>query len=125
MSEVVLECEACGGRCCTYFIVPVGDPLKYPEVAEYLERAVVHEGVVVEKVSGDWWLRIESPCVYLKDGRCSDYENRPSACRAYPELGVCDEYPEWIVPECQFRDVDAFRAWYVGTVKTKAAKAKA
>lgn len=29
------------------------------------------------------WLNLDRPCVFLEDGRCAIYEDRPSACRAY------------------------------------------
>ena len=66
-------CQSCNGACCRNVRLPVG-PLD-PEQT----RAAETRGVVVD---GVWF--IDSVCKHLTGGgRCSIYETRPDACRAY------------------------------------------
>ncbi|HOP09191.1 MAG TPA: YkgJ family cysteine cluster protein, partial [Candidatus Methanofastidiosa archaeon] len=41
--------------------------------------------------------RSKESCIFLRDGKCSIYENRPDLCRTYPFMIAEDEL---IVSEC-------------------------
>jgi Fe-S-cluster containining protein len=43
-----------------------------------MEWVKLHATVETDRV------RLNQACSMLKDGKCSDYENRPKACRDYP-----------------------------------------
>ena len=47
-------------------------------IATYLKPA--------EADSDDPWQTRETPCPFLKDNRCSIYDDRPAECRSYPYL---------------------------------------
>ena len=85
------ECIQTKNHCCVAD-VPHGvtDALYYKNIANHMniECMVVpsphHEGMAVlvkESMRGKD-IHFE-PCIFLKDNRCSIYENRPTICRSY------------------------------------------
>lgn len=67
-------CEACGGCCCKYFIIPY--KMLFSSNKKWAEY---HPGVTVTKEQ----MEIEIPCGHLKDGKCGCYEERPEVCRVH------------------------------------------
>ncbi|HET6251184.1 MAG TPA: YkgJ family cysteine cluster protein [Tepidisphaeraceae bacterium] len=55
---------------------------RQPFIDAYLEPA--------ESKAGNPWLMRTLPCPFLKDNRCSVYEDRPGDCRDYPYLDKPD-----------------------------------
>ena len=96
-----LKCEICvqtSAHCCTADI-----PYKHPE-AMYLKHLGIKQGrsdlyivphpkikdmvVLVSKAMEGTNIN-KTPCVFLVDGKCSIYEDRPSICRSYGDLFPC------------------------------------
>ena len=92
------ECVACGGACCTGFNGYVNAFPTANAARKRLRRQVVKLGW--EPISKTWlsenksvvWVKCR--CSKLVDGRCSDYENRPVACKHYPVV-------ERLIPEAE------------------------
>ena len=66
-------CELCGGACC-----------KSIGIHKSLFNAGVIDWVALHGRDEKSHIRLEVPCSLLKDGKCSDYENRPNICKSYP-----------------------------------------
>lgn len=94
-------CDTCSkpGSCCKGFILsPLFSPANWERDAP---QTLAHLGVpffrVVEAVRapGDEMVAVRCDCDRIGvDGRCTDYENRPSVCRDYSPLSdpLCCEY---------------------------------
>ncbi len=70
IKEKIMDCRDCC-ECCKRFLVPLSpiETLKY-KIGEYDDIPFL-----AKKEDGS--------CFYLKDGRCSIYNDRPIACREY------------------------------------------
>jgi len=76
------ECD--NAECCRFFIVETLAPLDYKIDNKFCE---LHEIEVIEKqistVIKMVYFKIPIECKWLKDNKCSDYENRPEACKLH------------------------------------------
>jgi hypothetical protein len=70
-------CDLCEA-CCTFIVLQVNPA--YQKDKAWVE---LHGIKLVEK-GGALWAYVPTPCLALKNGRCSVYENRPKACRDWP-----------------------------------------
>ncbi len=99
-----MNCDECGGRCCTMMAMPpmtTLDALRtagVPVKPESLFYASLHRGVTVRDGLlfldadtpvvgyngrlGRFWIAA-APCMWLEHGRCAHYEQRPNQCRAF------------------------------------------
>lgn len=81
-------------------VKPVELPVRSPEEVDTIQSRFLRE-----------------PCVFLTEGKCSIYDNRPSVCRTYFNVGddpsVCDLYREdpQSVPA-----IDLTPVWYAYTM---------
>ena len=96
------DCAKCPGFCCTYPRIPV----TRKDVARLAERFGVEVDVAADRYTkagpeaGETILRhredelFQSACRFLhrETRRCTIYEHRPQACRAYPGTGRCGYY---------------------------------
>lgn len=104
------ECQtSCGGKCCKpqwdgkagYVFLTKGDMvsisgfLKKP-IKAFAEKAQFAFTRFTKKESWQWFLKDgEKQCQFLKEGKCSIYEVRPTQCRTFPfwpELMVNTSY---------------------------------
>lgn len=78
-----LPCDECKGKCCTF--VPFS-PEEFSEITAKhpipLPAKVERFGLAYLVSKGDQ----DCTCAYLKDGKCSIYEDRPLVCRQYGEV---------------------------------------
>jgi Fe-S-cluster containining protein len=95
------NCLKCPGYCCTYPLIPVADT----DVQRLADRFDVPVDVARRRYTkrsrdGEWVLRhqsdpiFDSSCRFLnvESRRCTIYEHRPDACRAYPGSARCGYY---------------------------------
>lgn len=76
-------CSQCQSRCCRYFCFEIDKPDSFEEF-ENLRWFILHEGISIHVDEGDWFISIDNKCKWLaENGRCNNYENRPSICRKY------------------------------------------
>ena len=78
----MITCDKCKGQCCKTLAVQLETPKTlddYEDIFWYL----YHEGAwVYIDMDDEWWIQFPSKCSKLdKNGRCTDYENRPPVCR--------------------------------------------
>jgi Fe-S-cluster containining protein len=74
-------CENCS-ECCEgkFFLAPLILE-DFDKVKKYFEiRAIILDEIIPVMLLTDG----KNPCKYLKDNRCSIYEERPPACKIYP-----------------------------------------
>lgn len=76
------ECENCN-MCCKHVIFELQKPANkedYDEIIWFLS----HKGIKVYiDEEGGWNAEARNECKYLKDGKCSIYNERPQICRDY------------------------------------------
>jgi Fe-S-cluster containining protein len=100
------ECqESCGGNCCkiagsgTYVFLTKEDAVR---ISDYTKEPLYAFAAIGEfsstrftrKKTAQWFLRTESnECRFLKEGKCSIWEARPTQCRTFPY------WPENIKPK--------------------------
>lgn len=102
-SEKTFTCRECShkepGCCYQKVFVPFHEALPIVrrikennlDTPEFRERLRV-EGEEGEAASREEWFHTQRrPCVFLKDGRCSIYEVRPTACRTYYVISPQDD----------------------------------
>jgi len=77
MSEY--KCKKQCGKCCTEIYLPMNSNVKDDE-REWING---HELCEIVEKDGRLHLRIETKCKYLKNNKCSRYDNRPKICREY------------------------------------------
>ncbi len=120
-------CVKCGAKCCRYFCLEIDSPDSFEEF-EHIRWYLMHEGVTVHIDGGDWFLGIDNRCKMLdKDNRCTDYDNRPSICREYPD-DDCDHSDGEYGYDALFTTPDELVAYARKTLGKKAydrARAKA
>lgn len=77
----LFDCTTCG-KCCA--------KLQPPFTSKDIERIESHHGPLVELLvldpSNEQYYLKESPCTFLRDNKCSIYNERPQACADYPHL---------------------------------------
>ncbi|HEU4335670.1 MAG TPA: YkgJ family cysteine cluster protein, partial [Candidatus Eisenbacteria bacterium] len=83
-------CAGCD-HCCRYVAVEIPKPrtkLDFDNIRWY----VLHQNVsVTVDWEGNWLVQFDTPCEWLRDGRCTHYELRPEICREY-DPKECERY---------------------------------
>ena len=83
-------CEGCD-HCCRYIAIEIDRPRTkrdFDNVRWYL----LHRNVsVMVDWEGSWLVQFDTPCEWLKEGRCTHYALRPEICREY-DPGECERY---------------------------------
>ena len=75
------------GKCCSFFIVPLGDNITDDMIDWYVKHEKTSVGLRQE--DGMYWLILDLRCNDLgANGECTDYDNRPEVCRAFTCGGV-------------------------------------
>lgn len=81
-----LKCDTCNGRCCTS--PPHKKKLGYialmPSEYNVLKAKGIAMQITMRHRDGRELPSMSYPCVFLANGRCSVYEDRPLICRMYP-----------------------------------------
>lgn len=79
-----LPCGECGGQCCTY-----------PGFSRREFKLVRHKygipaGAIVIPLQGRGVsiVKVDGFCPWLKNGKCSIYEDRPEGCRLYGKIAA-------------------------------------
>lgn len=98
---VFYNCARCPGYCCTYPQIPVSDH----DIRRLAKRFGIHEKVARVRFTkpddeGGRIMRhrkdstFQTACRFLDEEtrRCTVYEHRPHACRAYPGTSRCGYY---------------------------------
>lgn len=83
-------CEGCD-HCCRYVTIPIDRPRSRGDF-DNIRWYVLHRNVyVLCDWEGQWMVLFETPCDWLKDGRCGHYVHRPEICREY-DPADCERY---------------------------------
>jgi uncharacterized protein len=83
--SAVIDCTKCG-NCCKSFMINVSQA-EATQVATYLKIPLPNfkENYLEESQQGKLIMK-SIPCSFLKDNKCTVYENRFSGCREFPHL---------------------------------------
>jgi len=96
-------CARCGGKCCTYFALPIDEPDCWDEFDD-IRWYLAHHKTAVFVDEGTWYLLVDNRCQYLnRDNQCEIYTVRPKICSRYGH------------DDCEFRDGDAVYDVYFDT----------
>ena len=77
------KCGTCIALCCRYFALEVDAP-QHPKDFDDLRWYLLHDRTQIFTEGRSWFVQIFNKCSWLgDDGRCKDYEHRPSICREY------------------------------------------
>lgn len=83
-------CEGCD-HCCRYVTIAIARPRTKHDF-DNIRWYVLHQSVsVLCDWDGNWMVQFDTPCAWLKDGRCSHYALRPGVCRDY-DPAECERY---------------------------------
>lgn len=83
-------CEGCD-HCCRYVTIPIDRPRSRRDF-DNIRWYLLHKNVsVLCDWEGSWMVQFDTPCDWLKDGRCSHYAHRPEICRVY-DPADCERY---------------------------------
>lgn len=77
------KCKQCG-RCCRDLIVEIthSDILREPKISGHA-KLLDGNGKIKYKNDRDKVYRLEMPCHFLKNNKCSIYPTRPQVCREF------------------------------------------
>jgi len=88
----VVDCTTCG-NCCRK-VSPMFDKKDVERLARHLgttESEFVAKHLLPAESGEDFpWIMRERPCPFLRENRCSVYDQRPDSCRCYPYLDKPD-----------------------------------
>jgi len=90
--------ESCGGKCCykqwdnkaTFVFLTVHDRFRISSFLnkpawDFAKYAQFDSTRFTDKKSYQWYLQNDgNKCIFLKEGKCSIYEVRPTQCRTFP-----------------------------------------
>jgi len=83
-------CEGCD-HCCRYMTIEIPKPRSKTDY-DNIRWYILHRGVsVYVDWEGSWMVQFDTPCSWLKDGRCTHYALRPEICRDY-DPADCERY---------------------------------
>ena len=83
-------CVGCD-HCCRYVTIAIPTPRSRSDF-DNIRWYVLHQNVsVLMDFEGTWFVQFDTPCAWLKDGRCSHYALRPEICRDY-DPSDCERY---------------------------------
>lgn len=78
-------CEGCGAKCCKYVVTEIDCPEELEDF-ENIKWYVCHKNVrVYIEGDGTWNLEFITPCKFLENDKCSNYEKRPQICRDFSQ----------------------------------------
>jgi len=71
-------------KCCEYFMFEIAGNNKQwiSELSEFLKFTRPDLASIMEE-GENYLLKFKAPCQYLKDKKCSIYEDRPKICREF------------------------------------------
>lgn len=101
------KCGGCTALCCHYFALEIDAPDE-PEDFENLRWYILHEDIQIFVDDEVWYLNIERKCTWLKDNHCGNYENRPTICREYTDVGCEKDGPE---SDLLFKNIEELEAY--------------
>ena len=85
------EPDKCNAFCCKYISIHLDTPRSKVDFDE-IRWFVSHENITVYKDDDDDWIvEVMTKCSFLKNNRCSIYEQRPDVCRDY-DPDVCTHH---------------------------------
>ena len=106
MTKDVKQCGHCN-LCCKHIVIELDTPENKEDYHEIL-WFLCHKNIKVYiGDEGDWNAEINNECKYLKDSRCSIYEERPDICRGY-EPDECELHGEGEYYKKMFESRDDF-----------------
>lgn len=83
-------CEGCD-HCCRYIALEINRPRTKRDF-DNIRWYLLHRNVsVMVDWEGSWLVQFDTPCEWLKEGRCSHYALRPDICREY-DPAECERY---------------------------------
>ena len=83
-----LTCDKCKAQCCRYIAVVTHTPVERDDY-ELIRWYLSHKGVAVYIDDGEWYVHIDTTCMYLgRNYRCTVYATRPSICADYEHAGL-------------------------------------
>lgn len=90
-----MDCLACGNCCKSIPPILSNRDVKRISKSIGIDKQTFLESYVTVDSDGDQVMNT-SPCPFLEsDNKCKIYEDRPSACRAYPHSGEGMFYKNW------------------------------
>ena len=116
---VFYNCAKCPGYCCTYPLIPVSDyDIKRLAKRFGISPAVARARFTKPEMDGKVEIRVmrhrkdeifQTACRFLdpEKRRCTVYEHRPHACRAYPGVSRCGYY-DFLAWERKHQDDESF-----------------
>jgi Fe-S-cluster containining protein len=89
MANKTIDCTQCG-NCCKSFMINIEDH-EADKVCKSLDitREEFDEKYIEKGING-MMIMNSIPCTFLKENKCSIYENRFSGCREFPALHLPD-----------------------------------
>ena len=83
-------CEGCD-HCCRYIAIEIDRPRTKRDF-DNIRWYLLHRNVsVMIDWEGSWLVQFDTPCEWLKEGKCSHYALRPDMCREY-DPAECERY---------------------------------
>ena len=79
-------CLKCKNKCCNYILTQIQQPRTKREIDE-ARWMLLHENVHIFQDRNAWYVMFLTPCVKLKDGLCTIYNEKPKICSDYPPEG--------------------------------------
>lgn len=114
------DCQACGGRCCTYLVVQIPRPRSKVDIDE-VRWWLAHHNVEVYIEDRQWHVQFYTPCRHLtSEGRCAIYPDRFDVCRAH-EAETC-EMSSGASEEISFSSPEQFDKYLASRKKRKKSK---
>ncbi|MFT7462609.1 MAG: Fe-S-cluster containining protein [Pseudohongiellaceae bacterium] len=118
------KCGGCTALCCNYFALEIDAPDE-PEDFENMRWYILHEGVQIFVEDEVWYLSIARKCTWLDGNKCGNYENRPTICKEYTDVGCEADGPESDELFKNIEELEAYRDTWVAEFEAKRAKKKA
>jgi Fe-S-cluster containining protein len=102
-------CDGCD-LCCRHVAVEIDEPETKKEF-DQIRWFLLHEDVwIFIDNDNSWNMQVNRPCVKLKDGRCSYYENRPRICRDY-SAESCEKHGDGDSFKIMWKSLEEFEEW--------------
>ena len=88
----MINCDECNADCCKRLVLPLGK--KQEMVKDVLKWVVSHENLSIGIENDNVGVIIKSKCKFLKDNKCSIYEDRFGVCRNY-DISTCSKNKQY------------------------------
>lgn len=116
-----IDCEGCDAPCCrgvgmdNLRVALLDDEYTLMiELSGYSEKELMRIGAVKKKANGRWKDKfLMLPCIFLKEGKCGIYEERPQTCRTYPFGQMMREEKFGISSNCPQYNEAMYQAWWI------------